>query len=495
MHHFTERRSRAKAGSGHLRLARRARSWHNRENLLAVSHSQRTPPRPHPSGELHGFPHATPALLANHRRPGATSFFVNPARRRPAAAAARPRRRHRRQRARARTTGARPSTPGWPRSSPCATSMRTRSAPVIKRFPKARFVEDYRRLLEQPRDIDAVVIATPDHITPSRRVLAMRAGKHVYCEKPLAHSVHEVRAMMEAAAPEQGRHADGHADPRRRQLSPRRRDRAVGHARPGAARARLVLAPARRRLPRQGADAAAARAQLRPLARPGPAARLSAVPHPATHGVHFDWRWWWDFGGGVLADMACHFMDLPHWALNLRHPTTRRRHRPGHLQGRQRHARPDAGRVRVSRARQPAAGAPDVVPRRQPGPDLDGKVTPPRLRQRRPLRRREGQPGRRLQQLPPAARGPLQGLRAARSRRSPRSVGHHREWLQAIQQRRRDDVQLRLLRRPRRDGAAGQRRLQGRRQDPVRRQDGPRHRRRRTRSSICGASIAADGRL
>jgi predicted dehydrogenase len=36
----------------------------------------------------------------------------------------------------------------------------------------------------------------------------------------------------------------------------------------------------------------------------------------------FHWRWWWDFGGGILADMACHFMDLPHWALNLRTPTT-----------------------------------------------------------------------------------------------------------------------------------------------------------------------------
>ena len=41
-----------------------------------------------------------------------------------------------------------------------------------------------------------------------------------------------------------------------------------------------------------------------------------------THGIHQDWRWWWDFGVGILADMACHYMDLPHWALNLRLPTT-----------------------------------------------------------------------------------------------------------------------------------------------------------------------------
>ena len=50
--------------------------------------------------------------------------------------------------------------------------------------------------------------------------------------------------------------------------------------------------------------------------------------------VHFHWRWWWDFGGGVLADMACHYMDLPHWALNLRQPTTVAAQGQNHLQGR-----------------------------------------------------------------------------------------------------------------------------------------------------------------
>src|ERR1700687_918492 len=66
-------------------------------------------------------------------------------------------------------------------------------------FPKAMFFEDYRRLLDQ-KSIDAVVISTPDHPHAIPALLAMRAGKHVYCEKPLAHSVHEVRLMRETAA-------------------------------------------------------------------------------------------------------------------------------------------------------------------------------------------------------------------------------------------------------------------------------------------------------
>jgi predicted dehydrogenase len=74
-----------------------------------------------------------------------------------------------------------------------------RAAEARQRFPQARFYEDFRRMLEQ-RDIEAVVVSTPDHLHAPVAVAAMRAGKHVYCEKPLAHSVHEVRLMMETAA-------------------------------------------------------------------------------------------------------------------------------------------------------------------------------------------------------------------------------------------------------------------------------------------------------
>src|SRR5438105_4623652 len=65
-----------------------------------------------------------------------------------------------------------------------------RAAPVRQKFPEARFYDDYRRMLEQ-KDIQAVLVATPDHHHAFAALGALRTGKHVYCEKPLAHSVHE----------------------------------------------------------------------------------------------------------------------------------------------------------------------------------------------------------------------------------------------------------------------------------------------------------------
>src|SRR5262249_25938235 len=77
---------------------------------------------------------------------------------------------------------------------------RNRAAAARKRFPKARFYADYRVMLEKQKDLHAVVISTPDHHHAFAAIPAMRLGKHVYCEKPLAHSVYETRLMMETAA-------------------------------------------------------------------------------------------------------------------------------------------------------------------------------------------------------------------------------------------------------------------------------------------------------
>ena len=69
---------------------------------------------------------------------------------------------------------------------------------AAREFPQAKAYHDFRKLLEQ-KDIDAVVIATPDHIHAPATVAAMKLGKHVYCEKPLTHSVHEARVVAELA--------------------------------------------------------------------------------------------------------------------------------------------------------------------------------------------------------------------------------------------------------------------------------------------------------
>ncbi|MCC2670310.1 MAG: oxidoreductase domain protein, partial [Armatimonadetes bacterium] len=73
-----------------------------------------------------------------------------------------------------------------------------RTAKIKSQFPNAEVVQDFRRVIDR-KEIDAVVVSTPDHWHAIPTVWALEAGKHVYCEKPLTHSVHEVRTVMEVA--------------------------------------------------------------------------------------------------------------------------------------------------------------------------------------------------------------------------------------------------------------------------------------------------------
>ena len=73
-----------------------------------------------------------------------------------------------------------------------------RLADAARRFPNAKRHSDYRVLLEQ-KHLDAVVISTPDHNHAPATVRALRRGLHVYCEKPLTHTVHEARVVAAAA--------------------------------------------------------------------------------------------------------------------------------------------------------------------------------------------------------------------------------------------------------------------------------------------------------
>ena len=94
-----------------------------------------------------------------------------------------------------------PPSPAWePTSSPCATS--TTSVPPVRSsaFPKARRYKDFREMLDkEEKQIDAVTVGTPDHIHAVASMAAIRAGKHVYCQKPLTHTLHECRELTKAA--------------------------------------------------------------------------------------------------------------------------------------------------------------------------------------------------------------------------------------------------------------------------------------------------------
>ena len=190
-----------------------------------------------------------------------------------------------------------------------------RAGKAREKYPRAAFYEDYRKLLDH-KNIDAVVLSTPDHMHAIPAVAALRAGKHLYCEKPLAHSVHEVRVIRETAAQHRAVTQMGtqiHAENNYR--------RVVEIVQAG------VLGPIRTvkvwcsRRPDPGYRA---KGKTKPPAGLNYDLWLGPAPYreyDPSH-LHFVWRWWWDFGGGVLADMACHYMDLPHWALHLRSPAT-----------------------------------------------------------------------------------------------------------------------------------------------------------------------------
>jgi predicted dehydrogenase len=185
---------------------------------------------------------------------------------------------------------------------------------AAKRFPAAKTYVDYRKLIEAP-GIDAVVVSTPDHNHAPATLIALEAGKHVYCEKPLTHSVWEARQVA-------------------RKAEEKRRATQMGtqiHALSNYRRAVELV--------RTGAIGSVGECHVwcgknwgggeRPKETPAIPPNihydlwLGPAPYRPYHSIYLpaNWRRWWDFGGGTLGDMGCHFLDLPFWALTLTQPT------------------------------------------------------------------------------------------------------------------------------------------------------------------------------
>ncbi len=192
------------------------------------------------------------------------------------------------------------------------------AAEVYELFPKAKKYRDFRKMLEKQKDIDAVVIATPDHTHAVIAMAAMQLGKHVYVQKPLTHSIYEARMLTKAArkykvATQMGN--QGHSGEGARLICEWIADGAIGQVREVHAWTNRPIWP-------QGID--------RPKDTPpvpktldwdlwlGPAPKRPY--HPLYH-PRF-WRGWWDFGNGALGDMACHVLDPVFWALKLENPTS-----------------------------------------------------------------------------------------------------------------------------------------------------------------------------
>jgi len=173
---------------------------------------------------------------------------------------------------------------------------------------------DFRKVLDR-KDIDAVVIATPDHWHAIPTILACQAGKDVYCEKPLTHRVAEGRAVVTAAEKAKSVTQMGnliHAGENYHRVVEIVRSGVLGKI----TKTRVWMAADRSGLGRP-ADAPVP-SGLDYNFWLGPAPERPFNPQRFT----FNWRWYWDYGGGVLTDFCCHIVDLVHWAMEVDAPTT-----------------------------------------------------------------------------------------------------------------------------------------------------------------------------
>ncbi len=191
-----------------------------------------------------------------------------------------------------------------------------RAAEAFKRWPDAAKYKDYRVMLEKHNDIDAVLIGTPDHVHATATLTAMELGKHVYVEKPMAHTIAETRKLVAAAkrykvATQMGN--QGHSFKGCRILKAWLDDDAIGPVRKIQCWTDRPYCP-------QGIDRPADTPPVPPSLDwdlwLGPAPQR---PYHQAYCPH-KWRAWHDFGCGALGDMGCHILDGSFWALDLGAP-------------------------------------------------------------------------------------------------------------------------------------------------------------------------------
>lgn len=197
------------------------------------------------------------------------------------------------------------------------------AARTFNQFPKAKKHKDYRKMVEEQKDIDAVVIATPDHSHAFASMHAIQAGKHVYCEKPLTHTIWEARTIAEAArkaklATQMGN--QGQASEERRRLSEMVWDGAIGQVREAHIWTDRPSNGLFNVYWPQGVE--------RPKETPSVPETMDwdlwigPAPYRPYNPAYtpFKWRGWWDFGTGALGDIGCHSFDPVFRALKLGQP-------------------------------------------------------------------------------------------------------------------------------------------------------------------------------
>jgi predicted dehydrogenase len=196
-------------------------------------------------------------------------------------------------------------------------------AAAAKRFPKAKTYHDWRKMLDQ-KDIEAVVCSTTEHTHAFVNVWAMKRGMHVYCEKPLAHSVYEARVVRETYLKNKDKVATQmgtqiHAGRNYRRVVELIECGAIGTVR--EAHVWCGRVGARGSYPKEGKPAPE---HLHWDLWLGPAPERPY--HPKLMPGNMTWNRYWDYGNGTLGDMGSHLIDLSFWALDLEYPLTAEAH-------------------------------------------------------------------------------------------------------------------------------------------------------------------------
>ncbi len=260
------------------------------------------------------------------------------------------------------------------------------AAGTFQKLPKARRYRDFRVMLDkEDKNIDAVIVATPDHTHAVVGMECIRHGKHIFLQKPLAHSIYEVRTLTEAARKSKVQTQmgnQGHSSEEIRVLYEWIQDGAIGPV-------REVYAWSDR--PAGGNPWSDFPIVKRPTETPAVPSTLDwdlwlgPVQYRPYHPIYCPttWRGFWDFGTGALGDMGCHILDPAFWTLKLGHPTC--------VEATTTHCDPEVAaecypRASIIRYEFPARG--DMPPVKLTW--FDGRLLPPWPRDLEPGRRLEG---------------------------------------------------------------------------------------------------------
>jgi predicted dehydrogenase len=185
---------------------------------------------------------------------------------------------------------------------------------VEAKAPNVKKYYDFRKMYDEcKKDIDVVLIATPDHTHAPAAMRALLLGKHVFCQKPMAHDIWEARTMAQTAKEKKVQTQmgnQGHCGEGYRRLCEYIWAGAIGNVKEVHCHFNRNFGGSGGRLPSKPVPAG-----LHWDEWLGPAQTRDF--HDKLH--PFDWRSWWDFGTGTLGDMGCHIMDGACWALKLKH--------------------------------------------------------------------------------------------------------------------------------------------------------------------------------